>query len=84
MLVEAGGDRCLSKRQLVTAIETSDQQFWRCKPVRFAKNHLDVSPRKNQREILSAIANYNRVAVRSRNELGKIFTAATICFQIQW
>ena len=66
----------MSKRQLAPAIETSEQQYWRRKPVVFAKDYLDVRPWKKQREILSAIANRNRVAVRSCNGSGKTFTAA--------
>ncbi len=66
----------MSKRQLAPAIETSEQQYWRRKPVVFAKDYLDVRPWKKQREILSAIANCNRVAVRSCNGSGKTFTAA--------
>ena len=66
----------MSKRQLVSANETSEQQLWRYKPVRFAKRHLGVEPWKKQREILSAIAKHNRVAVRSCNGSGKTFTAA--------
>ena len=66
----------MSKRQLAPAIETHEQQYWRRKPVLFAKEYLSVRPWAKQQEILSAIANHNRVAVRSCNGSGKTFTAA--------
>lgn len=66
----------MAKRQLAPAIESDEQQYWRYKPVRFAKRCLGVRPWKKQREILSTIANHNRVAVRSCNGSGKTFTAA--------
>lgn len=66
----------MSKRQLAPSIETSEPQLWRYKPVRFAKYHLGINPWKKQREILSAISNHDRVAVRSCNGSGKTFTAA--------
>ena len=66
----------MSKRQLAPAIGTSEQKSWQHKPVMFAKDHLGVRPWKKQREILSAIANHKRVAVRSCNGSGKTFTAA--------
>ncbi|MYK60625.1 MAG: AAA family ATPase [Chloroflexi bacterium] len=66
----------MSKRQLAPAIGTSEQQYWRRKPVLFAKEYLSVNPWKKQQEILSAISNHNRVAVRSCNGSGKTFTAA--------
>lgn len=66
----------MSKRQLDSANGTSEQQYWQRKPVLSAKEYLGVNPWKKQREILSAIANHNRVAVRSCNGSGKTFTAA--------
>ena len=66
----------MSKRQLAPSIETNKPQFWRYKPVRFAKKCLGVKPWAKQQEILSAISNHNRVAVRSCNGSGKTFTAA--------
>ena len=49
---------------------------WKDRPVAFAKLQLGIQPWKKQREILYAIANHHRVAVRSCNGSGKTLTAA--------
>ena len=52
------------------------QRFFRDNPAQFAQKILNVRPWKKQRDILQAVANHRKVAVRSCNAAGKTFTAA--------
>ena len=52
------------------------QLSYRNHPADFADNVLNVQPWLKQREILNAVANHRKVAVRSCNGAGKTFTAA--------
>ena len=52
------------------------QWAFRTDPSQFAKRVLNVEPWHKQRDILNAVANHRKVAVRSCNGAGKTFTAA--------
>ena len=53
-----------------------NQRAFRRDPLKFAQRVLNVRPWQKQREILNAVANNRKVAVRSCNGAGKTFTAA--------
>ena len=52
------------------------QSTYAKKPVNFAQHVLQVRPWQKQQDILNAVANHRKVAVRSCNGAGKTFTAA--------
>ena len=52
------------------------QSTYAKKPVNFAQHVLQVRPWQKQQDILNAVANHRKVAVRSCNAAGKTFTAA--------
>ena len=53
-----------------------NQRLFRIHPNKFARHVLGVEPWTKQSEILNAVANHRKVAVRSCNGAGKTFTAA--------
>ena len=59
-------------------IEVSERQrtLYRTNPVQFCQDILGIHPWKKQQEILNAIQQHRRIAVRSCNGAGKTFTAA--------
>lgn len=54
----------------------ASQRYFRRHPLQFAQSVLGIHPWSKQVEILNAIANHRRVAVRSCNGAGKTYTAA--------
>ncbi len=66
----------MPQQQSSTVPELSSSKIWQINPVKFATQHLGVTPWRKQAEILNALARHNHVAVRSCNGSGKTFTAA--------
>ena len=59
-------------------VEVSERQrqYYRTNPVQFCIDILGIHPWSKQQEILKAVKNHRRIAVRSCNGAGKTFTAA--------
>ena len=57
-------------------ITEEDRKEWQIYPVRFVRDKLGAKPWKKQEEILDAVRDNTRVAVRSCNGSGKTFIAA--------
>ncbi|MGA0275716.1 MAG: DEAD/DEAH box helicase family protein [Dehalococcoidia bacterium] len=62
----------------VSTPDSASPENLRHDPARFASEALRADLWDKQREILSAVANHKRVAVRSCNGSGKTFTAAYV------
>ncbi len=56
----------------------SKQAVWRRRPLALIVDELGAKPWRKQRQILNAVANHDRVAVRSCNGSGKTYIAAHV------